>query len=885
MINKEAFQKLLDQYKSNFNARWESVRFNWVAVKTFQANWDINAVDFPKMLKKSLKDAKQVIDIASFQPVPTIVKFAQNRPDGARAMFEGLFNEETALYERVRSFKDKAKQLSGEIGDPGTAFFADEATALAFLWLRFPDKYYGYNFSTVECLAKKLGSDYTLKRPENESNINQFMAFYNEISDTLRQDQGMVETLRACLTDNCYPDDALRTLTVDFTDYASYIVDEEHPIFEIVDGYPVITVDGWSKLLNDKRVFRLSSLGLMKCMRESGGSASCKQLSQKYGRHFSAYNRIMNFLGRNVEAAIGCPDENRYQEGWMIVCHVKYNDGEAGDGSFVWTLCNELSEALDKFDLTDIPFLTGETTTVEEGAMPDQDPNNHVNDARYDWPEKNMILYGPPGTGKTYGTVFYAVSIIEKRTLANVQAEGYAEVHARYQAYKEQGLIAFTTFHQSYDYEQFIEGISPKLESSEDSAETGDIQYELRDGIFKSFCNQASIPSGANNLGIGKSPTVWKVSLAGTGDNPVRRECLENGHIRVGFDDQGEDITGYERGRNVLDTFFNKMQLGDIIFSCFSNRTIDAIGVITGEAKWDESFTDGYKRVREVKWLAKGLNTDIVDLNGGKVMTLATIHRLNVSPADALDLLRKVAEPGLFHGAEDTKNRVFIIDEINRGNISNIFGELITLLETGKRGGTAEEASAILPYSGKRFSVPANVYVIGTMNTADRSIAMLDTALRRRFSFYEVLPDYDYLSDAEVGDINIGVMLRAINRRISILLDREHVIGHSYFKPLKTSLRNGLAASVADLAEIFKRHVIPLLQEYFYDDYEKIRLVLGDNLKADPNNCFISKTPTSSEFQNLAGDDDVDLGNIPEYYYEVNESAFTKVAAYEFLKR
>ncbi|HHZ03006.1 MAG TPA: AAA domain-containing protein [Tissierellia bacterium] len=491
--------------------------------------------------------------------------------------------------------------------------------------------------------------------------------------------------------------------------------------------------------------------------------------------------------------------------------------------------------------------------------------------------EKNIILYGPPGTGKTYSSILYAVAIIEEKPLSEVKAENYEEVFRRYMKYKDDGLIAFTTFHQSYSYEEFIEGIRPVV-SSEDKSETGqEIEYEVHDGVFKAFCDNAGAPieNGTDlNLGISKNPSVWKVSLEGTGDNPTRIECLENNHIRIGWDEYGEkisDSTDYSKygGRTVLNAFYNKMQIGDIVFSCYSSKTIDAIGVITGEPEWHDEYPN-YKRLRKVKWLVKGINEDIVEINAGKTMTLSTVYKMSVSVSDALQMLRKV-KPTLFSKNLKIPNRVFIIDEINRGNISKIFGELITLIEPCKRINASEQLRSILPYSGKKFGVPDNVYIIGTMNTADRSIAMLDTALRRRFCFVEMLPEPVLLKDVYVEGIDIAAMLETINKRISILLDREHTIGHSYLLPLKNR------PTIENLAKIFRNNIIPLLQEYFYDDYEKIQLVLGDNQKTDDSTRFIIQ---KTDAYKLFGNADINFSE----YYEINNEAFNRIDAYEYFK-
>lgn len=489
---------------------------------------------------------------------------------------------------------------------------------------------------------------------------------------------------------------------------------------------------------------------------------------------------------------------------------------------------------------------------------------------------KNIILCGTPGTGKTYSTVLYAVSIIEEKPINAVKAEDYAAVFNRYLKYKDDGLVAFTTFHQSFGYEEFIEGIRPVV-SSEENAETGrEIEYEVHDGIFKSFCDKAGTPIGGGtsvDLGIGKNPSVWKVSLEGTGDNPTRTECMEKSHIRIGYDGYGENIsdaTDYSKdgGSTVLNAFYNRMQIGDIVMSCYSSKTVDAIGVIAGEPEWHNEYQH-YKRLRKVKWLVKGINEDIVDLNAGKTMTLSSVYRLSVSISDALQILRKV-KPALFTQNVKIPNRVFIIDEINRGNISKIFGELITLLEPSKRIGAKEQLRAILPYSGQNFGVPDNVYLIGTMNTADRSIALIDTALRRRFSFIEMQPESSTLTDVLVDGIDISEMLDTLNKRITVLLDREHTIGHSYLLPLKVD------PTIENLSEIFENTIVPLLQEYFYDDYEKIQLVLGDNQKPDDSTRFVIK---KTDAVKLFGNADIDF---PEYY-EINRAAFKRIDAYAFL--
>ena len=360
-----------------------------------------------------------------------------------------------------------------------------------------------------------------------------------------------------------------------------------------------------------------------------------------------------------------------------------------------------------------------------------------------DYPEivKNMILYGPPGTGKTYITATYAVLICGWYTLDTLKNMNHSKIMEIYHELEQEGRIGFTTFHQSYGYEDFIEGIRPVLDKEKTDAQnqseeqksekSRNLEYTMEAGVFKAFCEKAE---------------------------------------------------------------------------------------------------------------------------------------------------------------KSKKPYVFIIDEINRGNISRIFGELITLIEESKRKGEADERSVILPYSGLPFSVPSNVYIIGTMNTADRSIALLDTALRRRFSFVEMMPDTEVLKDIKIevpempdtvdkkagkSTIDIQKLLEIINQRIEVLYDREHTIGHAYFCGLKKT------ATLDGLKNVFKKSVLPFLQEYFFDDYEKIAMVLGDNQKRNRNYKFIVED-NGKDIHTLFGKElETDmLDMLQRKKYMINEKAFDYAESY-----
>lgn len=640
-------------------------------------------------------------------------------------------------------------------------------------------------------------------------------------------------------------------------------IDEEVVYWPSKDEYdPGITKEKWAEILRNDRITLPETLKMLKMMLDLGGESTCKHLEDVFGGSYAAYNRRGSSFGKNVRNETNCPLCSEGDKDWLFtVPFLGRRVIEDGSKRYSWKLRDELKAALQEMDLSDINIYEEETEV--KPPMKEYD--------------KNIILYGPPGTGKTYHAVIYAVAIIEGKELKEVEAEPYETVMERFNAYKAQGLIKSTTFHQSYGYEEFIEGISPVIDDNEEGA---NLQYILKDGIFKKFCSEASKPTIIINdeidIPINKEPQIWKVSLGGTKENSIRRDCLDNGHIRIGWDEYGQDIEQISEysngGKGVLNAFYNRMQVGDIVLSCYTNRIIDAIGVVTGDGDWDDSF-EHFKRIRNVLWLAKDIRENIVDINAGKTMTLSSVYKLSIPLQDVMVLIKKsvqsknIVEP-------NTNRYVFIIDEINRGNISKIFGELITLIENTKREGMPEAASAVLPYSGKSFSIPSNVYILGTMNTADRSIALMDTALRRRFSFVEMMPNADILEGIEVDGLNIADMLRTINERIEYLYDREHTIGHAFF----TRLLQPENQTISTLSDIFRKAIIPLLQEYFYEDYMKIQLVLGDNAKTDENLKFIKDSKTNLKNIFIGNvDESVDL---PEVRYSINNTAFDNIESY-----
>ena len=629
-----------------------------------------------------------------------------------------------------------------------------------------------------------------------------------------------------------------------------------------------MTKDDWKQFIQEVEApDHRGCMRVLACFVDIGGTASPKTLSDKYKGHPSVYTgSVLNTSKRALKyfSMEPCPDGDT-QRLFPIAFWGRVGK-DVNPGAYEYKMRPELLEALNEMDLSGI------------NLMYDKEGGGEMTNTKFD---HNIILYGPPGTGKTYNSVNYAVAICENKAVEEVVNEPYQDVLQRYREFQASGRIAFTTFHQSYGYEEFIEGIRPVMA---DGDSEGGLNYVIRDGIFKQLCKKAEgISSFGEEEKSGKKTSerrykVWLVNLEDSKRFNLKEKCFSDFEIRFVIPNGGSWIRDQ----------VNRMGKYDLILSYSGNGyIIDGIGLIDD----DEAFVDNTQKdlhiVRKVTWIDTNVTIDMkLILHGESIFrSFRVLEVNNTRPKEVLDLIapddigkskNKIAEY-----MTDNLPHVIIIDEINRGNISKIFGELITLIEDTKRAGATEAMEAILPYSGEEFSVPDNVYIIGTMNTADRSIALMDTALRRRFKFVEMLPDTKVLDDLKIGtikvnneELNISKMLDVINERIEYLFDREHTIGHAFFTKLSDD------PSIETLADIFEKNIIPLLQEYFYEDYEKIQLVLGDNSKEDEFKFILDRQVKVKDIFN--GNPDVDL---PEKAYSIQHSAFMKLESYKKISR
>lgn len=462
----------------------------------------------------------------------------------------------------------------------------------------------------------------------------------------------------------------------------------------------------------------------------------------------------------------------------------------------------------------------------------------------------NLILYGPPGTGKTYSLPRKAVQIIENKT--DEQAKDMKEdyIKQQYQKYRKNRQVEFITFHQSYSYEEFIQGIKPIMNDD------NNISYSIEDGIFKKICDRARENIISSKIDSSDTYTnSYITNLITEYSQYIQDELSKN---EQGIDFYGEfkliDISINSKGE--ISTF--KISTGNTRGQSLSVKNLK---------KWFKLYKDGiiksYKDIKPTYESKKGIH-------GNAIYYFELLRRLGEFEKENQVDVESI----------EFKKFIIIIDEINRGNISKIFGELITLIEKDKRYGERSEIAVSLPYemsddSDDSFSVPSNLYIIGTMNTADRSIALMDTALRRRFEFREKMPDIQVIRDHNDGepvinDIKLPEMLQAINDRIEFLYDRDHTIGHSYLMGLYDfdGLKNAM-----------RHKIFPLLQEYFYDDWEKIKLVLNIDNDGKNDNAFIVNQTDSGYLKNIPKDND--YYNPDKKVYRINEEGFSNPQNYK----
>jgi len=687
--------------------------YKWEATKHFQENWNIDASDFYRMMvHANLKSGNLLFMLSKSY----VVAVSKHFPDLARDIFRNLLDEKRDLKERMDEYLSAMSalqpQLESIIGKSQNPL-QDERTMSYFLAMRYPERHYLYKDSYYKKTCEALGV------PTAKPGVKylHFLKLAEEIKRTyIVDDKELLALHRGALTPNCFSGDDLNLIIQNFLYVGVQWRAESTPTpisiskdvtwWMYAPGNNAIYWDTlydegimglWWPELGDLSAYPTKE-SVVRKMREvyQAPEASFKNSALacwEFANVIKVGDIVIPKRGNSEYLGYGIVDsEYRYEperSQYPNIRTVRW----IKRGSFIEPRGTIVAKTLT--DITPYKDYIAKLNALIVNSETAQPPVVDEVSAEDDNRPRNYILYGPPGTGKTWSCSSFALSLAENREFDSYATESADEIKRRYRILVDAGRVEFITFHQSFSYEEFIEGIRPKVQ--------GDgLTYTIEDGIFKAFCDKARA-------------------------NP------DNAYI-------------------------------------------------------------------------------------------------------------------------------FIIDEINRGNIARVFGELITLIEGDKREGAPNSSSSRLPYSRTMFSVPRNIFVVGTMNTADRSVEALDTALRRRFVFKEMPPKLSLLAEGEyaVPDLELNLILDTINRRIARLLDRDHQIGHAYF----------LSISAADdpliaLRGVFRDSLLPLLREYFYNDPVKIGLVLG--------NAFVAPATETLNFANFDEDIETRFDNKQEYEFSSPE--------------
>lgn len=787
MFDQFRLKDVLAQYKQNFvSTQWGNEKYKWEAVKWFQDNWDVNAADFSEMLSRSLDKTFNLLASNNNFPKGMIVGFAKAAPEEVRAMFIALFDESQDVFERMNAFKMQSSILLEKYGNGAAQHYQYENAISTYLWLRYPDKYYIYKFGEVKTVASELESDYRFKKGAYADNIRNFLKLYDEISVTLKEDTELVNLFQSQLTDTCYPDPELKTLTIDVGFYISRRYSQENAekaeaaSWFPSDYTPGLTEEDWLALLGDDKVFTTGSLEIMKRMKDYGGQATCTQLAVKYGETKNFYLTGSTALAKRVVEKTGCPvltdDKNENSKWWPVLYIGRYATKDE-QGSYIWKLRDELSAALDKVDLSGIELYVA--------AAPGEE------DRGYWWLNANPKIwsYSDIAVGEVQSYTLYNENGNKRRIFQNFLDAKVGDMIIGYESNPVKQIVAIGRVSAEQDGENLFFEKVEGLTSPIDYAALRECPELERMEYFQN-------PQGSLfKLTRGEFDFILDMIRE---ENPISKDAAIDAYTKSDFLD--EVYMTEKRYENLVAVLRNKKNI-----------------ILQGAPGVGKTFA-----ARRLAWSMMGEQDD-------SRIEFVQFHQ-NYSYEDFMMGYKPVEDGfelkyGVFYrfcqkaANQPDKEFFFIIDEINRGNMSKIFGELLMLIEKDYRG-----TKATLAYNGLSFSVPKNLYIIGMMNTADRSLAMIDYALRRRFSFFEMEPGFD--SEGFIYYQN-GLNNETLNELISKVKDLNHeialdkslgkgfCIGHSYFCG-RDICTDEWMHSIVDY------DILPMLSEYWFDDPNKL---------------------------------------------------------------
>lgn len=800
-LNFEKLEKYWEEYKGYFKLpkSEHKEKYKWGVLKQVYDKWDWSAKDKPKMFKEAFEvdGLKNLWISGNFYPILHTNWMFENFKNETTKQFDNLFNEKISISIRIQDFvefyDEKLPELRKLVPDKKINYHShkDLRAIALYLTLQYPKKYFLFKFTMFKNFSLKLDLP-KIKTGDNHNLVN-FIEVSNEVLEFIEEDAEFITTYKDFTSEiENYNDSDLHLLTQDFIYTVANHFNEGKKYWRV--GSNDGETSYFNRMLSESYIaIGWNGIGDLE-LQEVDNKKGVQQLLLNEGFKFKTSNVLSRKAGEIYDfySNASINDTVTLMDGNTVLAIGKITSDYNYDDSKPFSHFREvewLKKEISNFIISDGPQTTFYQLSKKETLNKIESELKKISSSNTEikMPETNknialnQILYGAPGTGKTYSTKKLAIEIIDDKEYFDSTEEERDIILSRYNKLALANQIHFTTFHQSMSYEDFIEGIKPETNNNR-------VIYDVKDGIFKKI----------STLAI---------------DN-IESQAVVDFNFEESFKKLKQEWEESENGEVEI-----KMKSSSFFYiTKIKERNIEF-----------RKASGGYGHELVNKTLKELANNRVME--GG----LAIYY---------YPLISKLKSYHSQNKKQELKKYILIIDEINRANVSSVFGELITLLEEDKRKGNKEEIEVVLPYSQDKFSVPNNLYIIGTMNTADRSVESLDTALRRRFSFVEMpsIPEkliYITLKGAE--EINLVKMLDKINQRIELLIDKDHQIGHSFFINLKDL--NGLKTA-------FKNKIIPLLEEYFFGDFGKIGLVLGENfisVKNENNNSGILAKFTAYE--------------------------------------
>ena len=791
MIDKEKLNPILEGYKTYFPAHWKDEKFKWEAVKHFQDHWNIDAENFGDMFKEATDKTFSLLASGYAYPRLMVINFAKADDEAVRSMFQNLFDESQDLTTRVDAFQTSSEELRLKYDDGTWRNHYQNTNAIStYLWLRYPDKYYIYKYELFREAAKELSYDYMPRKNGSVESLIRGKQLYDEINQAIKADPDIRGMIEGVMVPSCYPDPELKTATIDVGFYLARYYLKERDVKQKEEEWfpkdysPKLNVDDWVELLKDSSVFTVSSLQIMKRIKDYGGQATCTQLYVKYGESKNFYSSGSSSLAKRIAEKTDCevpPDRDGGNARWWPILYVGKPAGKDEEGSYIWRLRDELSEALGRIDLSRIElYAKGKTSEEEHG---------------YWWLTANPKIwsFADVKIGEEQSYTLYNENGNKRRVFQNFLDAKVGDVVIGYEANPVKKVVAIGRITQANDgkaiYFEKVEGLATPIEYSmlKSCPELEKMEFFVQ-------------PNGSLfKLTKGEYEFIMDIIRE---ENPLEKpDELKKKYTKEDF----------------LSKVYMTEERYDVLAALLKNRKNVILQGAPGVGK---TFT------------AKKLAYAMMGEEDDSRIEMVQFHQ-NYTYEDFIMGYRpdgsdfKLTD-GIFYrfcqraSNYPDKDFFFIIDEINRGNMSKIFGELLMLIEKDYRG-----TKVTLAYSGMPFSVPENLYIIGMMNTADRSLAMIDYALRRRFSFFEMEPGFNsegftnYRNSFADETFNTLIdQIKLLNKEISEdkSLGRGFQIGHSYFCG-----REELGCTDEWMRSVVEFDILPMLNEYWFDEPAKLQ--------------------------------------------------------------